>query len=451
MKKLLFILLILMFASSASATVYKWADEGGVMNFTDDYSKVPPDYRNKAEQVTVPKAARSTPSQASSGNVAVAAPSGETATQPPPIAQTLVREGDFAIKLTKALKIGQAKNEAEAESTLASAGVTPQNGWIADYPVTPDIVGELENAIGVAADSGKLGMKKDEALKAFRTAAVELQLPIIAEIPNGYAESSSPTTSQYAEPSAIDDYYDTEGPPVVTYYPPPPDYYYMYAWVPSPFWCSGFFFPGFFILHDFHRVIHRHGHAGIISNHIRDHRTGRFSAIDPVRRASGTISGSRGTSTVRGFNSSEARNGARAIFERSRARTGSDITSMPMAGKGSNDKNYAYSGSGRSNQKQIYNSQRNRTGFSVRNGNSGRPPVNSQRMDRQYGMSFQRRPGGEARSFSPGLRDSARSFGPSPHGGGQHLGSSGTGGRGFSGSHQGGSHSGGSGRGSSRF
>ena len=51
MKKLLLILLILVFASSASATVYKWVDKGGVVNFTDDYGKVPPDYRNKVEEV----------------------------------------------------------------------------------------------------------------------------------------------------------------------------------------------------------------------------------------------------------------------------------------------------------------------------------------------------------------------------------------------------------------
>jgi hypothetical protein len=450
MKTLLFILLILVFASSASATVYKWADERGVINLTDDYSKVPPEYRHKAEEISMPKTARSTPSQASSGNVAVAAQSRETTTQPPPIAQPLVREGDFAIKLTEALKIGQAKNEAEAESTLASAGIAPKNGWIADYPLTPDIVGELENAIGMAADSGKLGMKKDEALKAFRTAAVELQLPIIAEIPNEYGESSSPTASQYAEPAALDDYYDAEGPPVVTYFPPPPDYYYMYAWVPSPFWCSGFFFPGFFILHDFHRVVHRHGHTCIVTNHVRDHRTGRFSAIDPVRRASGTIFGSRGTSPMRGFDSSEARNGARAIFERSRARTSSNIAPMPMAGKGSNDRNSAYSGSGRSGQKQTYNGQRNRTGFSIRNGN-GKPPVSSQRMDRQYGMNFQRRSTDEARSSSPAFRGPTRSLGSSTHSGGQSFGSSGMGSRGFSGSHQGGSHGGGSSHGGSRF
>jgi len=67
---------------------------------------------------------------------------------------------------------------------LASMGIAPKNGWIADYPVTPDIIGELEKAISEAADARKLPMGKDEALRVFRTAAVELELPIIAEIPD---------------------------------------------------------------------------------------------------------------------------------------------------------------------------------------------------------------------------------------------------------------------------
>ena len=85
---------------------------------------------------------------------------------PPPIEQSLVREGSFAMKLVEALKMGQAKSEAEAESRLASVGIAPRNGWIADYPLTPDIIGEVRNAIGMALDSGKLAMNKDEALMA---------------------------------------------------------------------------------------------------------------------------------------------------------------------------------------------------------------------------------------------------------------------------------------------
>jgi len=320
MKKLPFILFmfIVIFASSASATVYKWVDKSGVINFADDYSRVPLDYRNKVEELNTARMGPSTPAQAPSGKTVADAQSQETTKQPPPIAQTLVREGDFAIKLAEALKIGKAESEAEAESMLASAGIAPKNGWIADYPMTPDIVGELEKAVGEAADAQKLSLGKNEALKAFRTAAVEHELPIIAEGPDEYTESAPPTTPQYTTPSAIDNYYYTEGPPVVTYYPPPWDYYYMYAWIPGPFWCSGFYFPGFFVLHDFHRGIHRNGHACIITNHIRDPRTGRTFAVDPTRRHAPRDFGGRNTPPRRGFDSTEARNAARSIFERSR-------------------------------------------------------------------------------------------------------------------------------------
>ena len=46
-----FILLILLIFSVPvySATIYKWVDKEGVVNFTDDLSKVPPSYRNQVE------------------------------------------------------------------------------------------------------------------------------------------------------------------------------------------------------------------------------------------------------------------------------------------------------------------------------------------------------------------------------------------------------------------
>jgi len=140
MKKLFFVFLVVIFASSASATVYKWVDEKGVVNFVDDYSKVPPGYQNKVEEMNIPKM-KPSGSSVISGKTIVAEQSGETAKQPPPISQTLVREGDFAVKLAESLKMGKPQGEAEAESMLASAGVAPKNGWIADYPLTPDIIG----------------------------------------------------------------------------------------------------------------------------------------------------------------------------------------------------------------------------------------------------------------------------------------------------------------------
>jgi len=53
MKKLFILFLLLLylaFASFTSAAIYKWVDKEGVVNFTDDLSKVPPSYRNQAEK-----------------------------------------------------------------------------------------------------------------------------------------------------------------------------------------------------------------------------------------------------------------------------------------------------------------------------------------------------------------------------------------------------------------
>ena len=479
MKKLFFIFLILIFASSASATVYKWVDERGVVNFADDYSKVPPRFQNKVEEMSVPKM-RPSSSPATSGKTIVGERSGETATQAPPIAQNLIREGEFAVKLVETLRIGQAKNEAEAESMLASAGIAPKNGWIADYPLTPDIIGELEKAVGEAADARKLSMPKNEALKALRTTALEFELPIVAEVPEGYTESPPPTTPEYTEPGVIDNYYYAEGPPVITYYPPPWDYYYMYGWIPSPFWYAGFYFPGYFILNDFHRVHHGgHGHHGhghdshVVTNHVRDHQTGRIGTVDPTRRREGRTGGVRETTNTKGFSSTEARNGAQSIFERSRG-AGSSSTSMPTTGRGTNYRTPANATPGRGNEKQVYNKRDASSGFNGRNSIYNRPPAvdrstsrtpgqtfspgtsnrtlsRPESMNRQYGINSQRPFAGETRSFSSPSRGTERSFNRSPQAGGQHFGSSPMGGRGFSGSPQGGGYGSGFGHGGSRF
>ena len=50
MKKIFSIFVILLFALPLQAgTVYKWVDKQGVVNFTDDLSKVPPSYRDRVE------------------------------------------------------------------------------------------------------------------------------------------------------------------------------------------------------------------------------------------------------------------------------------------------------------------------------------------------------------------------------------------------------------------
>jgi len=53
MKKLLIVLVLLAFVVPGyAATIYKWVDKEGVVNFTDDYDKVPPAYRDKVEVET---------------------------------------------------------------------------------------------------------------------------------------------------------------------------------------------------------------------------------------------------------------------------------------------------------------------------------------------------------------------------------------------------------------
>jgi hypothetical protein len=50
MKNLLILLILFMFTTSAHATtIYKWVDEKGVINFTDDYTKVPLAFRSRVK------------------------------------------------------------------------------------------------------------------------------------------------------------------------------------------------------------------------------------------------------------------------------------------------------------------------------------------------------------------------------------------------------------------
>ncbi|MGO9090689.1 MAG: hypothetical protein ACLQGU_08455 [bacterium] len=234
----------------------------------------------------------------------------------PPVSQTLIPEGDFALKLATALKLGTPNNEAQAEDLLTSAGIAPKNGWIADYPVTPNVIGELQNAVTTAADAKKLSMGKDEALKAFQGLTTEFGLAVSPES-GPYAESQPPTSSEYGEPQEINDYYYDEGPPVVTYYPPPWDYYYLYGWVPYPFWCAGFFFPGFFVLNDFDIIVvgHHHHHFRV-TNHFFDPRTHAFGRVDPVRHTLANVSNRTA------FHSASTKNAAYSIFNRSLNSTG---------------------------------------------------------------------------------------------------------------------------------
>ena len=79
----------------------------------------------------------------------------------PPVAQSLIREGGVAVTLAEALNLGTANSEAEAESRLGEKDISPKNGSIVDYPLTPDIIGELNVAVGNAADARKIAFGQD--------------------------------------------------------------------------------------------------------------------------------------------------------------------------------------------------------------------------------------------------------------------------------------------------
>ena len=244
----------------------------------------------------------------------------QTQAGPPPVATPLVSEGVFAVKLVFALGLSPTDDEIEAESRLAEIGILPRNGWIADYPVTPDIVGELQKAVIDAAGSGKLSMSTEEAQKRFNETLAEFGLSITPYVARGIEEASPSGSADYPTPATINNYYYDEGPPVVTCYAPPPSFYYMYAWVPHPFWWSGFWFPGFFILHDFHKTVVVNRRVVFVSNHFRDIGTNRVFRVDPVARFNGRTFGGIGASRTRGLLSTGIPGGDKTIFNRPRAR-----------------------------------------------------------------------------------------------------------------------------------
>ncbi|MCM2357931.1 MAG: hypothetical protein NDI77_07260 [Geobacteraceae bacterium] len=259
---------------------------------------------------------------------------GEADPGPPPIGQPMVSEGTFAVQLAAALGLAETDDEVEAESRLGEAGIAPRNGWIADYPVTPDIIAELQLAVEDAAVSGRIALERDEALGRFDDVAAGLGLTVKPHSAGQTYEGAPPSCANYPNPAVIRSTYTAEGAPVVTYYCPPPDYYNSYAWVPSPFWWGAFWFPGFFILHDFDRVVHLHGKGVVIRNRFHDDRSRRVFRIDPVARFRGKTFAGIGVPDRRGHISTGVSGSERRIFNESGARRGSGGRSIDRPSRG---------------------------------------------------------------------------------------------------------------------
>ena len=273
--------------------------------------------------------------------------------QAPPVAQSLVREGDFAIKLAAELDLGNPANETEAEDLLAKADISPLNGWLSDYPMTPEIIGQLRDSIAMSASAGKLPMTAEEATRGLSYLSVQMNL----STPAGPGPGPGTAPEGRSSPAVVNNYYYNEGPPIITYYPPPPDYVYLYDWVPYPSFWFGFWFPGFFICHNFTTTVFVTNtvfvsRRAIVTNRFVDRDTRTVVTVDPVvRTREGSVRpvtalrtgrgemfrtvtdmrhgvGMSGVSAVQrvsgnampgtgGFRSLEARRGAQSIYSRS--------------------------------------------------------------------------------------------------------------------------------------
>lgn len=204
---------------------------------------------------------------------------------PPPLEAQLIRQGDFAAALSSALKLDEARDETEAERRLAEAGIAPANGWMADYPVTPAIICELQAATLNAADAGRIPLDADDALAGFYDAQASMGLDVVPYGEEQAGEELPARGPSYPDAAYVEDYYGRVGPPILTYYCPPACYRPMYDWAPYPFLAGGCYFPGFYIQHDFQRRIFFRGRSHFVSNHLRG--PGGTSLVHPFARAAG--------------------------------------------------------------------------------------------------------------------------------------------------------------------
>jgi hypothetical protein len=304
----------------------------------------------------------------------------QTGANLPSVEQTLVPESVFAMQLAEALKLGPVADEAKAEELLSGLGIEPKNGWIAEYPVTPEVLGDVEKGIAMASDQKKITLSKDQALKVFGDVKASLGFDVkpgpnppaglikkpgnttiysytdnkgethftdgldsipkanrknmkiisqaalnkaLGSIGGGSSQAPGPQYTAKPNPEAINQQYEEQGPPVVTYYVPPDPYAYLYSWVPYPFWSTGFYYPGYFVLKDFHRRVYVNRHPYFVTHH---HGGGsdfsRSLNPGPVNRSFQGQSNSNGMNYSRGFSTPNAQSGARAIVEHNPNRNG---------------------------------------------------------------------------------------------------------------------------------
>ena len=96
----------------------------------------------------------------------------------PPVEQPLVSEGEFAVELANSLHLTSSHDEAAAENSLAAINIAPRNGWISDYPVTPDIIAEVRESAARSASSGSLSLSEADVARAVDSVSIAMHLPV---------------------------------------------------------------------------------------------------------------------------------------------------------------------------------------------------------------------------------------------------------------------------------
>ena len=352
---------------------------------------------------------------------------------PPPVSQTLVREGDFAVRLADRLGVVKTSDEGKAEEALAEAGIKPKSGWISDFPVTPDVLAEIRTSVQAAADNGRIKKDKGEADAEVMALSKEMGIEMVAASKGAkgyitgeqYGEETPPADEgeyEYQSPTVVNNYYYEEGPPVVTYYPPPPDYAYLYAWDPFPFWYGTYFFPGYYVLRDFtttvvvnsggavninaDKVIVKGGPGvsgatttKVVSNRVFNRTTNSTVTLDPVsRRVSTASAGARPFST---FN----RNSARNIVAGSKGR---------MAGSFTNRGSIAPSGTGIAPSRGTAGGVRSRGGTVSSSRNTAPATVTGRGFDPAPSLRGRAAGSGGIAPVAPSRTFSSKSFDPAP-------------------------------------
>lgn len=167
------------------------------------------------------------------------------------IAPEVLPQSEFAFHLANALavRIPQGDDPLRAIRALAALGISPRVGWTPDAAVTPRTIAEVRDAVATAAAAGRLREDPQDAVRAFEVVTAQLGLPLPVEPPRyAGAERGVQLYEGACDARYYDDYYGGAGVPPYTYCRPPPAYFSMYAWIGTPFYWGGYYFPGYYTL-----------------------------------------------------------------------------------------------------------------------------------------------------------------------------------------------------------